>query len=146
MPETSDHCKALDIRIDALEKMLDEREERTKERFVAVDRSVSTALLTSDKAVTKAEAAIEKRFEGVNEFRASLADQAAILMPRSEYSVQHITLQDRVAGLERRIGTVEDRGFGKQAGLSATGQIVLGIIAATAALAAVVGAFGHLLR
>jgi hypothetical protein len=37
-----------------------------------------------DRAGVKAESAIEKRFDSVNEFRASLADQARLLMPRQE--------------------------------------------------------------
>ena len=37
---------------------------------------VSIALEAADKAIQKADTATEKRFDGVNEFRASLADQA----------------------------------------------------------------------
>ena len=132
--------EALSARIDALEKMLNEREERTKERFIATDRSVSAALSASDKAVTKAELATEKRFEGVNEFRATLADQAAMLLPRAEYNVQHLALMDRTSAAERRIGTIEDKGVGKSLGLSLLGQIVLGIIATIAMMAVVIEA------
>ena len=126
--------EALQARINALEKMLDEREDRTKERFISMEKSVITALLTSDKAVSKAESATERRFEGVNEFRKTLADQAAMLMPRSEYNVQHTALMERTAGLERRVGTIEDRGLGKNEGLGFIGQIILGVIALLSAM------------
>jgi hypothetical protein len=45
--------------------------------------------------VTKAEIATERRFEGVNEFRATLSDQAAQFVTRREFESL------RVAGTER---------------------------------------------
>jgi len=63
-----------------------------------------------------------------------LADQAAMLMPRSEYNVQHTALMERTAGLERRVGTIEDRGLGKNEGLGFIGQIILGVIALLSAM------------
>ena len=97
-----DDCGGLTARITALEKMLDEREDRTKERFAAMERSVNIAMVASDRAVTKAEDATNKRFEGVNEFRQTLADQASGLMPRNEYTVQHKSLQEKVDALMPR--------------------------------------------
>lgn len=136
MSDLSKPCptsESLSVRVDALEKMLDEREARTKERFAAMDRNVSAALSDADKAVAKAEAATEKRFEGVNEFRQTLADQAARLMPRAEYAVQHEATQDKVADLLRRIGHLEDRAAGKKeasAGISSSVSLSVVVILA----------------
>ena len=65
---------ALLARIEAISILIDEREERTKERFHAMKVAIDAALAAADRAVNKAEQSTEKRFEGVNEFRATLAD------------------------------------------------------------------------
>ena|SRR5580693_1783506 len=52
--------------------------------FLSQKEAVNAALAAADRAVLKAELATEKRFEAVNEFRATLADQQRTLMPRSE--------------------------------------------------------------
>jgi hypothetical protein len=62
-------------------------------RFQDLDAKTTLALAAADKAVTKAEIATEKRFEGVNEFRQTLADQAARLMPREEAMSKFENLQ-----------------------------------------------------
>jgi hypothetical protein len=60
-----------------------------KEHFDAIlvekDKAISAALLAAEKAVTKAETASDKRFEGVNEFRQALSDQTNTLVPRTEW-------------------------------------------------------------
>lgn len=70
----SDECNALRVRIEALEKMLTEREDRTKERFDSINR-----------ATTLARESMEKRLDGMNDFRNTLKDQAAAFIPRSEF-------------------------------------------------------------
>src|SRR5678815_2512757 len=68
----------------SINKVMDERDRRYEDRFRAMDEKTSLALTSSEKAVTKAETATEKRFDSVNEFRGSLKDQAANLIPRAE--------------------------------------------------------------
>jgi hypothetical protein len=128
---SEDECGSLYARINALEKMLNEREERTKERFVFIEKNINIAMASADKAITKSEMAVEKRFDSVNEFRASLADQAATLMPRAEYSVQHATVVDRLAEVSNRVSTLEDKGLGRKeasAGIGSSITFTLGII------------------
>lgn len=146
MEDTPKYCGALLTRLVALEKMLDEREERTKERFTAMDRSVSAALASSDKAISKAETATEKRFDGVNEFRDTLRDQAATLLSRSEYLIQHKALEARFTQIEDKVLTIENRTIGKREGLSFVGQIVLGAIALGATSAAFITAFSRMVH
>lgn len=55
--------------IDAVEKLSDQR-------FEAMKEQVAAAFASSQRAIDKADEATEKRFEGVNEFRAALSDQA----------------------------------------------------------------------
>jgi hypothetical protein len=79
-------------------------------RFEDLDAKTTLALAAADKAVTKAEIATEKRFEGVNEFRATLADQAARLMPREEASSKFSNIEKDISALEKDIQKLrEDR-------------------------------------
>lgn len=69
--------------------------------------AVDAALSAAKEAVAKAEAASEKRFEGVNEFRATLSDQQRTLMPRSEAEIRMTAIEKQVeqlisSGIERR--------------------------------------------
>jgi len=61
-----------------------ERDRRYEERFRAMDEKTSLALNASEKAVTKAEVAQEKRFDNTNEWRAAMQDRDRNQMPRSE--------------------------------------------------------------
>lgn len=98
---------AWQVRLTALERMLDEREERNKERFAAMEKFMTGVLAASDKAIIKAETATEKRFESVNEFRAALQDQTSTLVPRSEYNVHHKALLDTITVLADRLNILE---------------------------------------
>ncbi len=70
--------------LSAVTKLLDERDLRYKERHDAQQNAISAALAAAEKAVTKAEVAAEKRFDGVNEFRGQLKDQSATFITRTE--------------------------------------------------------------
>ncbi len=138
----------LTVRVDALEKSFktisDEREDRNKERFTAMKTAVDAALASSDRAVTKAEIATEKRFEGVNEFRSALSDQSSNLLPRIEYSVQYQGLIDRLSASDKRItelqtfiSQIEARGAGKSQGISLVGVMTLGVVTGIASLVSI---------
>jgi len=68
----------------------------------AQEKAVAAALASADRAVTKAEEASTNRFDAVNEFRATLADQQRTLMPRAEAEVILKGFADRLAVSERR--------------------------------------------
>lgn len=65
--------------------------------------TLNAALAAADRAVAKAETASDKRFEGVNEFRKTLSDQAASFPQRSEVDARLQSLNEKVAALELRI-------------------------------------------
>lgn len=65
-----------------LTSVIDAFERRSDERFEAMKTMVDTAFATAQTAIDKADVATEKRFEGVNEFRAQLSDQAARFVTR----------------------------------------------------------------
>ncbi len=81
-------------------------------RFEDLDAKTTLALAAADKAVTKAEIATEKRFEGVNEFRSTLADQAARLMPREEAVSKFENLEKDIGSLDKEIQTLREQRSG----------------------------------
>jgi hypothetical protein len=68
--------------------------------FAASQSGVSLALTAQEKAAQKAEIAIEKRFESVNEFRAQLTDQTRTFIPRQE-------AQSKIDDISLRLTKVE---------------------------------------
>src|ERR1700689_1575360 len=68
-------------KIESISTVMNERDVRYEQRFKAMDEKTSLALTASEKAVSKAETATEKRFDAVNEFRGTLSDQARLLIP-----------------------------------------------------------------
>ncbi len=65
-----------------LTALISAAESRSDARFEAMKQTVETAFHASQVAVGKAEEATAKRFDGVNEFRAALSDQAATFVSR----------------------------------------------------------------
>lgn len=63
--------------------------------------------MLSDRAIEHANAANEKRFESVNEFRNTLADQAKTLMPRQEAEARMHNQDEKIASLfDTRLSSV----------------------------------------
>ena len=98
---------ALEAGFAAFKELMAERDERYKQRALSQDAAVEVALANSERAINKAEVSTEKRFDAVNEFRGTLADQATKLMPRAEYDVQHRALAEKVEINEGRITTMQ---------------------------------------
>jgi hypothetical protein len=107
----------MQVQIDDLIRMLDERyvtqtkaldaafvaqQTAMQTAFKSADTAVAAALLSAEKAVTKAEVASEKRFESVNEFRAQLNDQAATLLSRAEADARLQALGDKIESIADR--------------------------------------------
>lgn len=90
-----------------------ERDRRYTERAAAQESAVASALRSAEKAVEKAEMASEKRFDGVNEFRAALADSTSKNLSRVEYNAAHTNLVDRVNEVSDRVKGIEATGRGR---------------------------------
>ena len=80
-PEGVSLREYVDDKLENLEKAIDAR-------FESVTQTTNSALASADKANLKAENAIEKRFEGVNEFRAALSDQTHNFLTRKEFDAK----------------------------------------------------------
>ena len=81
-------------------------------RFEDLDTKTTLALTAADKAVNKAETATEKRFEGVNEFRQTLADQASRLMPREEALSKFGNIEKDLNALDKELQTLREQRSG----------------------------------
>ncbi len=107
---------------DHVEALLDAADKRYEQRFDAAEN-----------AVAKADAASEKRFDGVNEFRAALADQTASLIPRAEAETRLTVLNEKLSelGIEMRaaVGTLREsqtNSAGRDHGISQSWLVLLG--------------------
>lgn len=95
-------------RFASIEKIIESNDRRYEERFKATDEKTTLALAASEKAVTKAEVATEKRFDAVNEFRGTLSDQAATLFPRAEAESRFNSFDEKIEDLKKDIGSLKE--------------------------------------
>jgi hypothetical protein len=69
------------------------------ERMKAIGREVELRFQAMDKSVRIAADAMDRRLEGMNEFRGQLSDQANRFIPREEYCAAHERIVDDIRGL-----------------------------------------------
>ena len=77
--------------------------EYTNTIVVAQERAIAVAMAAADKAVGKAEMAVEKRLEGMNEFRQQMADQQKTYITRNEYDLNHKALEIKMEVFDKTI-------------------------------------------
>jgi hypothetical protein len=137
---------AINAAMVAADKRYEQRFIAQQEALVAAQsaakEAVAAALLAADRAVSKADLANEKRFDSVNKFRATLADQASQLMPRIEAEARISNLAEKLDVM----GTRLDRGEGNASGRTTTAlanreniQWVIGLV-----VLVVIGVLGFL--
>ena len=79
--------------------IINEHDRQYQQRFEAQEKALAAALSSAKEAVDKANAASEKRFDSVNEFRNSLKDQAAAFLPRPEYAASQKQVADQISAI-----------------------------------------------
>jgi UDP-N-acetylglucosamine transferase subunit ALG13 len=102
----------LEARVDNVKTLIDANDKNYNQRFENVIQATAQALAASDRAVSKAETASEKRFDAVNEFRATLADQQRNLMPRLEVEIVTKGMNERIEKVENAIILQAGKGQG----------------------------------
>jgi Ni,Fe-hydrogenase I large subunit len=125
-------------KVDGIKDIIDERDRRYEERFRAMDEKTTLALASSEKAVTKAEVASDKRFESINEFRGTLSDQAAMLMPRAEVEIKFAAIDERLLDIKKEIADLREsrsEGSGKEKASQHNLTALLSVLALLIALA-----------
>lgn len=93
--------------------VLEQRDLKIDQKFQALEQAVKIA---ND--------AMNERFESVNEFRATLTDQQATFVNKSEYNANHASITSQLEDLKRRLDKYETL---KQGG-STTLYIMIAII------------------
>jgi len=91
------------------------------------DKHIDQAIQAAAIATTKAEAATERRFEGVNEFRAALSDLAALQVPRAEFTLALSQINSKIEDLKIATDTkISDLRGSNRAGASALWGYIVG--------------------
>lgn len=120
--------RAVAVALDSVNKEFHEHlmqyTQETKAAQYVAEKAVAAALTSTttaidkqeratEMAITKQEIATEKRFEGVNEFRAQLADQAASFARRGEVEARFTSLTEKletaVAQLNANVAALDRR-------------------------------------
>jgi predicted nucleic acid-binding Zn-ribbon protein len=97
--------KRIEEKFEGFIKLMDERQLRNDDRFNSQDEKTSLAVSASEKASTKAETAIEKRFDSVNEFRGAMNDSARLQLPRAEADSRFASLEQKLEEMKKRYDT-----------------------------------------
>jgi len=84
-----------------------EHDRRYEQRFQAQADLLMQAIRSSDKALTKAEAATESRLAGMNEFRQTLDDYSRTLISRDEVVGEFKFITERVEAISGRVSALE---------------------------------------
>jgi hypothetical protein len=132
----SRHQNHYEMRIHALEVLIEAKLAALR-TIIDLHEAKSASLLTlSDRAISKAEIATEKRFESVNEFRQTLSDQTKSFITKAEFEALRDTAGNRIADMSSRLDKIEGKAVGLNAGwiyllggLSAVGAVVSVIVA-----------------
>lgn len=97
----------------AADKLEDSRISGLQAQIASVHREIDIETAATKEAIGKADAATEKRFESVNEFRGQMADQSALFIARREVEAMVSAANEKIAGLNDRMNRNEGRGSGQ---------------------------------
>ncbi len=138
-----------------LEALINTNENLSVQRHNGEHNAVSLALenqramaqqsiAASSEAIRKAELAMEKRFDSVNEFRAQLGDQARTFMPRSEFEVAQNALMERLVKIEGAIAAQASTKTGATAGWMFAVGVVGFVMIITSIIVTITGVFRNM--
>jgi DNA anti-recombination protein RmuC len=92
-----------------LTELIRQTEKRSDERFEAMQKAVDAAFASSQRAIDKTNEALDKRFEGVNEFRQTLSDQAVTFVTKDSMSALTDKLQASIDNNRRDLDALAKR-------------------------------------
>lgn len=118
----------LNTRIDELDRRLTGQIQNEAEK-------ARMNLRAAEEAISKAEKATELRFTSVNEFRATLSDQANTLIPRAEVLAYFQRLTDQMNNVQSRLDRIE----GTKANAAGWWEYIFGAVATAAAIMSAIG-------
>lgn len=85
----------------AYDKWIEERFSSIEARFNEYRSAQQISAQTAVEAIRRAETAMDKRFESVNEFRAQLTDQTRTFLTKSEYYAAHTPVVEKIEKLSQ---------------------------------------------
>jgi hypothetical protein len=115
--------RSIDLKTFLLDK-IESNDKRYEQRFESSSEALKKALEAADRAVNKAELANEKRFDSVNEFRATLSDQQITFVRSNEFKLMFDGLTEKIDLLQNQVISLQGRSTGKS---DMMGYIVGGI-------------------
>ena len=80
------------------------------QRLNSVEDNIALALTASKEAATKADIAMEKRLDLLNEFREAMKDQTYQYLTKEEYGLRHSYIEARLRIIEDKLSAMESRG------------------------------------
>jgi hypothetical protein len=110
---------------------------RFEQRFRSLSDSIAAAMQSSDRAITKAELAADKRYEALNELRGMANDTLARTMSRDESEQRFNSMSEKLDTMMARV----DRREGSGAGLQQGWVILIGLAALAATAISVINFF-----
>ena len=119
--------KGIETALTVADRLLDQR-------FSAQEKALQAALLAVREAVDKADIANTKKFDSVNEFRGQLKDQAATLLPRTEFEALKKDLdsvksrQDQIVGAQLALASARTDSQGSWGIVVGAAGVVVAII------------------
>jgi hypothetical protein len=111
-------------RLTRLESMFKAHESFDEASHASGMLQIRETMAASDKAIQKAEHAMDRRLESLNEFRGQLRDQAGEFLTRREYNAGHDALTLRMSEILSRV----DKSGGVEKGLSVGWIILIGMV------------------
>jgi hypothetical protein len=126
---TDDDAGRLSDRIAAVDQRLDDLRVFLMAQIADVRHDGVVTFESVERATGKAEAAIEKRFDAVNEFRAQLADQTKTFMPRAEIEARITQNYERYNELQNRVTRAEGKAQGSSAAYGYLTAAITAVIA-----------------
>jgi len=115
----------MDEKVGRIRDVMNERDEKYRNRFIAIEEKTALALSASEKATNKADASTEKRFESVNEFRGQLKDQTNTLIPRQEADAKIGSVDAKVEEVKKEMAEFRAYRAGQAAREFEHGQNIL---------------------
>ena len=101
----------------------------------SLNKFMALQMSSTQTAITKAEDQLNKRLEGMNEFRDSLKDQAAKFVTKEEVALQLNAQDKRIQILERHVSTGQGRSSMTTILWAIAASIFVSLVAAFAARA-----------
>src|SRR5207302_8781915 len=108
-----------------LNDLMTERGLRDLQRYEASRDALHAALGCAKEAITKAEAAYEKRFDNTNQWKQTFSELSGKMVTRTEYSSTYDAIKDKIEEVSGRIKVID----GKSTGIGTSVGVVMAVAA-----------------